>query len=114
FRKDGVENRVGQILTDLFLPAPRFFDRDQMKAATPFAGAERIASENKEKQAECMLGRDWLVEQIGLATGKAEDFAEIDFEKVFGDGKRVLVIEPPMPTVGENAPRHLSFGNDSC
>ena len=58
-----------------------------------------------------MFGGHADVKKFGCATRQTEQLAKVDLEKIFGNRKRVLIIQPPISPVGQNAPWHPAFGN---
>jgi hypothetical protein len=84
-----------------------------VKAATLLGGQEGIAAKSQNEQAEGVFGCYTCIEKFWCTSGQIEDFAKVDLEKILCHRQRVLVIKPPMPPVGENAPRHPALGDDA-
>ena len=106
------EHEVGQVPRDPRLPVPALVEREKMEGAAIGRALDKGGmAENQGEDAEPMraLRLVALGEQVG-EPGNIEQAREVDLEIFFGARFGALVVEPPQPAIGQDAPLDAAVG----
>ena len=104
-RKNVGEDARAQVLRHFFFVQPGFIECVGVKGAfraVPTLGQEGVALEEQVKQAQGVVGGDFVL--LVLSARQAERRSQIDFKKLFGARARVLPVQAPYRAVGQHAP----------
>ena len=68
-------------------------------------GCKRVTAEQKAENSEEVLGLDRS--DVGLKTLHVGECRDIDLQEILGPRTRPLPVEPPMTSIGQDAPANL-------
>ncbi len=106
------EHEVGKVARDPLLPVPPLIEGEQVEATAIGPQLdERGAAEHERENAEPVVARALVAlgQQVG-ERGSIDQARQVDLEIFLQARLGALVVEPPQPAVGENAPLNAPVG----